>query len=125
MAIILSAICTLHIAHVLYIQYQLYRLLITVLILPMFQSLNLSMGIGGDFIGLTIAVKSEEINFTDCQYYNSNKCIFDEHNNLTQSCIVMNYLELLGYTLVSRVINLIAKISLCKLSYVAPVYIVN
>lgn len=59
------------------------------------------MAIGGDFKGLEIAVRNEEVNFADCQFSGVDRCIFDEYNNQTQSCMVMNYLEMLGYKLVS------------------------
>lgn len=73
----------------------------SVVLLAWFQSFNLMMGVGGDFKGLEIAVRNEEINFADCQLSNVNGCIFDEHKNQTQSCIVMNYLKTLGYELAS------------------------
>lgn len=59
------------------------------------------MAIGGDFKGLEIAVRNEEVNFADCQFSSVDGCIFDEYSNQTQSCMVMKYLEMLGYKLVS------------------------
>lgn len=59
------------------------------------------MGIGGDFKGLEIAVRNEEIKFLGCQFANVSGCIFDENNYQTQSCMVMNHLEMLGYKLAS------------------------
>lgn len=76
----------------------------------MIQAFNLSASVGVDFKGLEIAIKNDEINFVDCQYLNVNGCIFDENNNQTQSCIVMNYLEKLRYVIVSRLMDLRLKI---------------
>lgn len=58
---------------------------------------------------MTIAFKNDEINFLDCQYSNVNQCIFDENSNLTMSCVILNYLSLHDYVLVSK----IKKIYLC------------
>lgn len=77
----------------------------TILLLPVIQSFNLSTSVGVELKGLKIAVKSEEINLVDCRYYNNDGCIFDKNSTQTQSCIVINYLETLGYTMVCKVKN--------------------
>lgn len=71
------------------------------LILPIIQAFNLCAGVGVDFKGMPIAIRNEEVNFSDCHYSNINGCIFDNHNNLTMSCVVMNYLAKQSYELVS------------------------
>lgn len=74
----------------------------TVLLLPMIQAFNLCASVGVNFKGLKLAIKSDEINYVDCKYFNGSGCIFDDNNNQTQSCIIINYLETLGYVIVSR-----------------------
>jgi len=74
-----------------------------VILLPILQTFNFCFAIGVPFKGMTIAFKNDEINILDCQYSNVNHCIFDENSNLTMSCVIMNYLKLHDYELVSKI----------------------
>lgn len=80
---------------------KLFRLIFTVILLPILQTFNFCLGIGVNFKDMTIAVRNDEINFLDCQNYNVSKCIFDESSNQKMSCVFLNYLTSRGYTLVS------------------------
>lgn len=71
------------------------------ILLPILQSFNFSLGIGVKFKNMPIAIKNDEASFLDCQDYNVNGCIFDGNSNEKMSCIVMNYLSLHDYILVS------------------------
>ncbi|XP_025415790.1 ABC transporter G family member 23-like isoform X1 [Sipha flava] len=77
-----------------------YLLLFTMIVLPIIQSFNFCSAVGVNFKNMPIAIKNEEVNFTDCQYSNFNGCIFDKNNSLTVSCVIMNYLSSLDYNLV-------------------------
>lgn len=77
-----------------------YLLLFTVIVLPIFQIFNLCIGVGMEVKNLEIAIKSEEIKFSECQYFKFNGCIFDEGYNQTLSCIILNYLAAHTYKLV-------------------------
>lgn len=79
----------------------LFRLLFTMVLLPILQSFNFSLGIGVKFKNMPIAVKNDEISFSDCQDINVNECIFDKNSNQKMSCFVMNYLAIHNYILVS------------------------
>lgn len=78
------------------------RLIFVVILLPIFQSLNFGFAIGVNFKGMSIAIKNDETNFFDCQFSNTNGCIFDQGNNQIMSCAVMNYLASHNYLIVSR-----------------------
>lgn len=51
---------------------------------------------------MEVAIQNDEINISDCKYFNSGKCIFDNNTSQTMSCVAINYLASLDYTLVSR-----------------------
>jgi len=80
-----------------------YRLLFTVILLPILQTFNFCFAIGVPFKDMKIAYKNDEINILDCQYSNVNGCIFDENSNQTMSCVIMNYLSSHDYELVSKI----------------------
>lgn len=71
------------------------------ILLPILQSFNFSLGIGVKFKDMPIAIKNDEISFSDCRDYNLNGCIFDENSNQKMSCVVMSYLLVHDYVLVS------------------------
>lgn len=50
---------------------------------------------------MKIAVINDEINYFNCQYSNVNRCILDEGNNQTMSCVILDYLTTNNYKLVS------------------------
>lgn len=79
-----------------------YRLLFTVIILPIIQTTNFCYSIGGNFKQMEVAIQNDEININDCKYFNSSECIFDNNSSQSMSCVAINYLELFDYTLVSR-----------------------
>lgn len=61
------------------------------------------LAIGGNMKELSIAIKSDEINYLKCPYYNSNnRCITDAETNQMASCVIMNYYASLDYKLVSE-----------------------
>jgi len=51
---------------------------------------------------MEVAIQNDEINIYDCKYFNSSKCIFENNSSQTMSCVAINYLASLDYTLVSR-----------------------
>jgi len=65
------------------------------------QACSYSFGIGVNFKGMEVAIQNDEINLNDCQYFNSNGCIFDKNTSQPMSCVAMNYLSSLNYSLVS------------------------
>lgn len=70
-------------------------------LLPILQSFNFSLGIGVKFKNMPIAIKNDEVTFSECRYYNFSGCIFDENSNKKMSCVVMNHLSVHDYKLVS------------------------
>jgi len=58
--------------------------------------------IGTNFKGMKVAIQNDEINLNDCKYFNSSGCIFDNYTRQSMSCVAINYLISLDYTLVSR-----------------------
>jgi len=80
-----------------------YRLLFTLIVFPLMQTINFCFAVGVPFKEMTIAYKNDEINILDCQYSNFNGCIFDKNSNLTMSCVIMNYLSSHDYKLVSKI----------------------
>lgn len=50
---------------------------------------------------MNIAIKNDEVNILNCQHFDIDGCIFDENNNTTMSCVVMNYFMSHNYKLVS------------------------
>ncbi|XP_060879231.1 ABC transporter G family member 23-like isoform X2 [Metopolophium dirhodum] len=80
--------------------YRDYWLLFTVFLLPIIQTTNFCNSIGGSFKRMEIAIQNDEINISDCKYFNSSKCIFDNNTSQTMSCVAINYLASLDYTLV-------------------------
>lgn len=83
---------------------KLFRLIFTVILLPILQTFNFCLGIGVNFKDMAIAVKNDEINVLDCQHYNVGECVFDENSNQNMSCVFLNYLTSRDYTLVSILI---------------------
>lgn len=72
------------------------------LLLPIIQTTSFCNSIGGNFKGMEVAIQNDEISINDCKYLNSSKCIFDNNSSQTMSCVAINYLASLDYTLVSR-----------------------
>ena len=71
-------------------------------LLPIIQTTNFCNSIGGNFKGMEVAIQNDEISINDCKYLNSSKCIFENISSQTMSCVAINYLASLDYTLVSR-----------------------
>lgn len=68
---------------------------------PMLASVIFNVAVGGDFRDICIAVRNNEV--TDClrNPLNYNDiCLYDDNNNLTLSCKVLNGLRDLKYNLV-------------------------
>jgi len=72
------------------------------IVLPLMQIFNVGFAVGVNFLDMPIAVKNDEIDILQCQYFNASGCIFEKNNNQTMSCVVLNYLESQNYKLVSR-----------------------
>lgn len=72
------------------------------IILPMLIPMIFCSSVGVKLKNMPISIKNEEVNILDCQYSNTNGCIFDDDHNLTMSCVVVNYLQSLNYKLVSN-----------------------
>jgi hypothetical protein len=85
----------------------LYRLLFSLIILPVLQSFNFCLAIGGEFKNMPITFKNEEVNYEFCQNYSTKGCIFDEDSNETLSCVVLDYFASLNYKLVSTLFKLL------------------
>jgi len=51
---------------------------------------------------MEVAIQNDEINLNDCKYFNSSGCIFNNDTSQSMSCVAINYLISLDYTLVSR-----------------------
>lgn len=78
-------------------------------ILPAIQTFIFCSAVGLNFKNMPVAIKNDEVNLFDCKNYsNINECIFDDYNNQTLSCIVMNYLSSHNYALVSTYLIKIA-----------------
>lgn len=80
----------------------LHRFLYTTVILPILLSIIFCFGIGVNIKNMIITIKNEEVNISDCQNLNNNGCIFDNNNNYTMSCVVLNYLQAQDYKFVSN-----------------------
>jgi len=76
-----------------------FRLLFTMIIIPTIQIFNICFSIG-EINGLDIAIKSDEIIFSECNNFSSG-CILDEGNNKKISCVIMEYFLSHDYHLVS------------------------
>jgi len=50
---------------------------------------------------MEVAIQNDEININDCKYFNPSECIFDNNSSQSMSCVAINYLASLDYTLVS------------------------
>lgn len=70
-------------------------------LLPIMLAFFLCTGVGTNLKNMPIAIKNEEVNISGCQNSSVNGCIFDKHNNLTMSCVIMNHLAEQSYNLVS------------------------
>lgn len=80
-------------------------MLFTVILLPVLQSFNFCFGIGVDFKNMPIAFQNDEVNYEYCKNYNIKGCIFDESNNETMSCVVLDYFASHNYKLVSSLFS--------------------
>lgn len=91
---------------------KLFRLIFTVVLLPILQTFNFCLGIGVNFKDMAIAVKNDEINVLDCQNSNVGECVFDDNSNQKMSCVFLNYLTSRDYTLVSiRIIEIVLNVN--------------
>jgi hypothetical protein len=79
----------------------LYRLVFTLIILPLLQAFNFCFGVGVDFKNMPITFKNDEVNYESCQNYSTKGCILDESSNETMSCVVLDYFASHNYKLVS------------------------
>ncbi|KAE9545466.1 hypothetical protein AGLY_001009 [Aphis glycines] len=78
-----------------------YWLLFTLMVLPFFQTCIFSSGVGVNFKGMEIAIQNDEISLNDCKHIsNFNGCIFKNDTTQLMSCIAVQYLTSLDYTLV-------------------------
>jgi len=77
-----------------------HRLFFTAIIFPIIQTIIFCSGVGVNIKGLQIAVKSDEINISDCNHSEVSGCILNEKANQTMSCAVTNYLASHDYELV-------------------------
>jgi len=64
----------------------------------MMAAIIFNLAIGGNIKNVNIAIQNKEI--AECQTVVVNPCIYDEINNLTLSCAVLNGLQTLEYNLV-------------------------
>jgi len=71
----------------------------------MLAAIIFNSAIGGNIKNVNIAVQNKEI--TDCQNIVINQCIYEDINNFTLSCAVLNGLRTLEYNLVNLLINII------------------
>lgn len=74
-------------------------------ILPIFQCYNFCNCIGIEIKDMSIAVRNDEIDYSNCKYSNFDSCIFDNENNQTLSCVFMDYFISENYKLVSLMIT--------------------
>ncbi|VVC31700.1 AAA+ ATPase domain,P-loop containing nucleoside triphosphate hydrolase,ABC transporter-like,ABC [Cinara cedri] len=79
-----------------------YLLIFTMIVLPILLCFIFCSSVGVKFKDMNIAIKNDEVNnILDCKHFIFDGCIFDENNNnITMSCVVMNYLESHDYKLV-------------------------
>ncbi|VVC43843.1 ABC transporter-like,P-loop containing nucleoside triphosphate hydrolase,AAA+ ATPase domain,ABC [Cinara cedri] len=75
-----------------------YAFLFTMLILPIIQTFAICNAIGTNINDLAIAFQNDEIDFSDCRRNNIDGCVFNNKNNQTISCDILNHLASL-YTL--------------------------
>lgn len=68
------------------------------ILFPMMAAIIFNLAIGGNIKNVNIAIQNKEI--AECQTVVVNPCIYDEINNLTLSCAVLNGLQTLEYNLV-------------------------
>lgn len=69
--------------------------------LPVFQIVSFYMSIGVNLKYINIAIKNDEVNIVDCKHFKIDECIFEKSDNITMSCVIMNYFESRDYNLVS------------------------
>lgn len=75
-------------------------------ILPILQAIVICNCIGTDIKDMSVAVKNDEIDFWDSRRRsNIDGCILGEQTDQKISGVIMNRLESLGYTLVSRALR--------------------
>ncbi|XP_050542641.1 ABC transporter G family member 23-like isoform X2 [Daktulosphaira vitifoliae] len=99
-----------------------YMLLFNLLIMPMFQTLNLCFCIGMDFKNMPVAYKNDEATLADCKNLN---CILNETSNEMLSCNVLNYLSSLDYDLIEVDSIKSGELSLNKPTYMAFIHFPN
>jgi len=68
------------------------------ILFPMMAAIIFNLAIGGNIKNVNIAIQNKEI--AECQTVVVNPCIYDDINNLTLSCAVLNGLRTLEYNLV-------------------------
>ncbi|KAF0762245.1 ABC transporter G family member 23-like [Aphis craccivora] len=68
------------------------------ILFPMMAAIIFNLAIGGNIKNVNIAIQNKEI--AECQTVVVNPCIYDEINNLTLSCAVLNGLQTLEYNLI-------------------------
>ncbi|VVC43845.1 Hypothetical protein CINCED_3A004789 [Cinara cedri] len=77
-----------------------YMLMFTTLVFPILQTALICACIGNNTKDLKIAIKNDEVNFSECRYYNNNNgCVLENKSNQTLSCVIINRLVSLGYVL--------------------------
>ncbi|XP_050054541.1 ABC transporter G family member 23-like [Aphis gossypii] len=69
------------------------------ILFPMMAAIIFNLAIGGNIKNVNIAIQNKEI--AECQTVVVNPCIYDDINNLTLSCAVLNGLRTLEYNLIS------------------------
>ncbi|XP_029343800.1 ABC transporter G family member 23-like isoform X2 [Acyrthosiphon pisum] len=68
------------------------------ILFPMLAAIIFNLAIGGNIKNVNIAIQNNEI--TDCQNIVVNQCIYEDNNNFTLSCAVLNGLQTLEYNLI-------------------------
>lgn len=71
------------------------------ILFPMMAAIIFNLAIGGNIKNVNIAIQNKEI--AECQTVLVNPCIYDDINNLTLSCAVLNGLRTLEYNLVKQI----------------------
>lgn len=75
------------------------------IVIPLINYNNLNLSYGNNIKEMSIAIKNDEVNYSDCQDFNVHGCITDNNSNMTMSCVIINNLiSLNNYTLVSHTI---------------------
>jgi len=97
-------------------------LLFTMIVLPLMQIFNICFGVGVNFLDMPIAVKNDEIDILQCQYFNASGCIFEKNNYQTMSCVVLNYLASQNYKLINVESRKAGEMQLEKSNYFAFLY---